>query len=84
MVRFQELAEQIRDELGVRSAILDGEIVSLDEQRRHIFRRMLAGPETPSSRSASTMATTGYSRGSPRGQHLPQKPSELERPAELQ
>jgi bifunctional non-homologous end joining protein LigD len=43
MTRFQELAEQVRDELRVRDAILDGEIVSLDEQGRHIFRRMLAG-----------------------------------------
>ena len=43
MTRFQELAELVRDELGVRSAILDGEIVSLDEEGRHIFRRMLAG-----------------------------------------
>jgi hypothetical protein len=43
MSRFQELAEQVWDELRVRSAILDGEIVSLDEEGRHIFRRMLAG-----------------------------------------
>jgi bifunctional non-homologous end joining protein LigD len=43
MTRFQELAEQVRDELRVRSAILDGEIVSLDEEGRQIFRRMLAG-----------------------------------------
>jgi ATP-dependent DNA ligase len=43
MTRFQPLAEQVRDELQVRSAILDGAIVSLDEERRHIFRRMLAG-----------------------------------------
>jgi len=43
MTRFQEFAEQVRDELGVRSAILDGEIVSHDEEGRHIFRRMLAG-----------------------------------------
>lgn len=32
-----------RDELRIRSAILDGEIVSLDEEGRQIFRRMLAG-----------------------------------------
>jgi bifunctional non-homologous end joining protein LigD len=43
MTRFQELAEQVRDELRVRSVILDGEIVSLDEDGRQIFRRMLAG-----------------------------------------
>src|SRR4051812_41551208 len=43
MSRFQGLAEQVRDELRVRLAILDGEIVSLDEEGRHIFRRMLAG-----------------------------------------
>ena len=43
MTRFQEVAEQVRDELRVRSAILDGEIVSLDEEGRQIFRRMLAG-----------------------------------------
>jgi bifunctional non-homologous end joining protein LigD len=43
MARFQKLAEQVRDELQVRSAILDGEIVSLDEDGRQIFRRMLAG-----------------------------------------
>ena len=43
MTRFQELAEQVRDQLRVRSAILDGEMVSLDEEGRQIFRRMLAG-----------------------------------------
>jgi bifunctional non-homologous end joining protein LigD len=43
MTRFQPLAKQVRDALRVRSAILDGEIVSLDEEGRHIFRRMLAG-----------------------------------------
>ncbi len=43
MARFQELAAQVGDELQVRSAILDGEIVSLDEEGRQIFRRMLAG-----------------------------------------
>jgi bifunctional non-homologous end joining protein LigD len=42
MTRFQELAEQVRDTLRVRSAILDGEIVSLDEEGRQISRRMLA------------------------------------------
>jgi bifunctional non-homologous end joining protein LigD len=41
MTRFQELAEQVRDELRVQSAIMDGEIVSLDEEGRQIFRRML-------------------------------------------
>jgi hypothetical protein len=39
MTRFQGLAEQVRDKLRVRSAILDGEIVSLDEEGRQIFRR---------------------------------------------
>ena len=43
MTRFEALAQQVREELRVRSAILDGEIVSLDEEGRHIFRRMLAG-----------------------------------------
>jgi bifunctional non-homologous end joining protein LigD len=43
MTRFQELAEQVRDEIRVRSATLDGELVSLDEEGRQIFRRMLAG-----------------------------------------
>jgi bifunctional non-homologous end joining protein LigD len=43
MARFQDLAEQVRDELRVRSAILDGEIVSLDDEGRQIFWRMLAG-----------------------------------------
>jgi bifunctional non-homologous end joining protein LigD len=43
MARFQELTGQVRDELRVRSAILDGEIVSLDKEGRHILRRILAG-----------------------------------------
>ena len=43
MTRFQDLAEQVRDELRAVEAILDGEIVSLDEEGRQIFRRMLAG-----------------------------------------
>ena len=34
MTRFQDLAEQVRDELRVRSAILDGEIDSLDKEGR--------------------------------------------------
>jgi bifunctional non-homologous end joining protein LigD len=43
MTRFQQLAEQVRDELRVMEAILDGEIVSVDEEGRQVFRRMLAG-----------------------------------------
>jgi len=43
MTRFQDLAEQVGDEPRVRSAIVHGEIVSLDEEGRQIFRRMLAG-----------------------------------------
>jgi bifunctional non-homologous end joining protein LigD len=34
MNRFQTLADQLRDELGRREVILDGEIVALDDEVR--------------------------------------------------
>jgi ATP-dependent DNA ligase len=41
--RFAELADRVRDTLPVREAILDGEIVALDDQGRQDFRGLLAG-----------------------------------------
>jgi bifunctional non-homologous end joining protein LigD len=41
--RFDELCHWVRDELPVREAILDGEVVALDSQGRQNFRDLLAG-----------------------------------------
>ena len=41
--RFGELAQRLRAELAVRNAILDGEVVSLDDEGRMDFRALLAG-----------------------------------------
>jgi bifunctional non-homologous end joining protein LigD len=41
--RFRELCHWVREELPVREAILDGEIVSLDASGRQNFRDLLAG-----------------------------------------
>src|SRR5919204_52004 len=43
MTRFQELAEQVGAELGRREAILDGEIVALDEDGRISFWDLMRG-----------------------------------------
>jgi bifunctional non-homologous end joining protein LigD len=41
--RFNPLAAQLRQELGVRTAILDGEVVALDDEGRTDFRALLRG-----------------------------------------
>jgi bifunctional non-homologous end joining protein LigD len=41
--RFDQLCYWVREELGTREVILDGEIVSLDEQGRQDFRGLMAG-----------------------------------------
>lgn len=41
--RFQELAYWVREELPVKEAILDGEIVALDTGGRQSFRDLVAG-----------------------------------------
>jgi ATP-dependent DNA ligase len=41
--RFAEFAQRIRDELEVKDAILDGEVVSMDDEGRMDFRALLAG-----------------------------------------
>jgi bifunctional non-homologous end joining protein LigD len=41
--RFAELAERVRVHLPVREAILDGEIVALDDEGRQDFRALLGG-----------------------------------------
>ena len=43
LARFDELCHAVRDELPVREAILDGEVVALDEHGRQSFRDLLAG-----------------------------------------
>jgi bifunctional non-homologous end joining protein LigD len=43
LTQFQELCYWVREELPVKEAILDGEIVSLDPQGRQDFRGLLAG-----------------------------------------
>lgn len=46
MTRFQDLAERIRAELGRREVILDGEIVSLNEEGRIDFWSLMRGRGT--------------------------------------
>jgi bifunctional non-homologous end joining protein LigD len=46
MKRFQWLAEQIREELGHREVILDGEIVALDDEGRISFWDLMRGRGT--------------------------------------
>lgn len=41
--RFQELCYWVREELAVKEAILDGEVVALDQEGRQDFRGLLAG-----------------------------------------
>jgi bifunctional non-homologous end joining protein LigD len=41
--RFAELAERVRSELSVRDAILDGEVVALDDEGRMDFRALQHG-----------------------------------------
>jgi bifunctional non-homologous end joining protein LigD len=43
LARFQELAYRVREELPVKEAILDGEIVALDRGGRQSFRELVAG-----------------------------------------
>lgn len=41
--RFEELCYWVREELPVKEAILDGEVVALDSEGRQNFRDLLAG-----------------------------------------
>ena len=41
--RFEQLCHWVRDELPERDMILDGEVVSLDEEGRQDFRGLMAG-----------------------------------------
>ena len=41
--RFQELGYWVREELAVKEAILDGEILALDPEGRQDFRALMAG-----------------------------------------
>ncbi len=41
--RFWELAGQVRAELGVRDAVLDGEVVALDDEGRMSFNALQVG-----------------------------------------
>jgi bifunctional non-homologous end joining protein LigD len=43
MSRFQELCYWVREELAVKEAILDGEIIALDAEGRQDFRGLVAG-----------------------------------------
>jgi len=43
LARFQELGYWVREELPVKEAILDGEIVALDSGGRQSFRELAAG-----------------------------------------
>jgi bifunctional non-homologous end joining protein LigD len=41
--RFSRLAGDVREVLGVRSAILDGEVLAIDERGWHDFRALMSG-----------------------------------------
>jgi bifunctional non-homologous end joining protein LigD len=41
--RFSRLAADVRDALGVRSAILDGEVLAIDDSGQHTFRGLMSG-----------------------------------------
>jgi bifunctional non-homologous end joining protein LigD len=41
--RFDQLCYWVREELGMRDVILDGEVVALDEDGRQNFRALMAG-----------------------------------------
>ena len=41
--RFSRLAGDVRDALGVRSAILDGEVLAIDDSGQHTFRGLMSG-----------------------------------------
>jgi bifunctional non-homologous end joining protein LigD len=41
--RFDELCFWVREELGVRDVVLDGEVIALDEQGRQDFGALMAG-----------------------------------------
>ena len=40
--RFSRLAADVRDALGVRNAILDGEVLAIDETGQHNFRSLMS------------------------------------------
>jgi ATP-dependent DNA ligase len=44
--RFEELCYRVREELPVKEAILDGEVVALDSEGRQDFRGLRAGQGT--------------------------------------
>ena len=66
--QFAELAEEVRDQLRVREAILDGEVIAFDEEGRADFRLLMRrqGDSTtpPSTSSGSTAGTSDPSRWS--------------------
>jgi bifunctional non-homologous end joining protein LigD len=41
--RFSRLAADVRDALGVRTAILDGEVLAIDDGGEHTFRGLMSG-----------------------------------------
>jgi bifunctional non-homologous end joining protein LigD len=41
--RFEELCFWVREELGTRDVVLDGEVIALDDQGRQDFRALMAG-----------------------------------------
>ncbi len=43
LARFSGLAEEVRDILGLRSAIFDGEVVAIDDGDRPNFRGLMSG-----------------------------------------
>jgi bifunctional non-homologous end joining protein LigD len=47
LTRFDDLCHAVREELPVREAILDGEVVALDEHGRQSFRALLTGRGNP-------------------------------------
>ena len=69
--RFDQLCYWVREELGARDVILDGEVVALDEHGRQDVRGLMAGKANLSrarkARSEAPQATQGQVQRSASG-----------------
>jgi ATP-dependent DNA ligase len=61
--QFRELCDWVRQELGVREAILDGEVVALDPGGRQDFRGLLARRGNPATSTVLSRVFAVEGRG---------------------